>query len=83
MRGKYRLEEMATETIDRLFTPKEIADLAKIDVILIRDWCKSGALRSVNISQSHIPRYKITLADWKAFLESKQTKPPAKRTNPA
>lgn len=52
-------------------TADEIARRLKVDVSTVRGWCRSGQLPAVRVGR----QYRITEADYTAFLKSREVPP--------
>lgn len=61
------------------FTPPEIAALLGVNSTKVLGWCRSGELRSANVSNGRRPRYRIHRDDLQAFLASRSSTPEPRR----
>jgi Helix-turn-helix domain len=63
-------------------TPPQLAAECGLEAQKICDWIAAGELIAVNVAQKTggRPRWRIRVADWEAFLASRQNvKPPRER----
>ncbi len=66
--------------IERDYTPPELAKLKGMQASKIIAWIRAGELHATNFATRRTgrPRWRIKLADWLAFEESRGTRPRSK-----